>query len=802
MNKEINTQILEPIEKLLKCADPASLVAEYELQARQIENYSNDFPFAMFLGGRAYRQLGKHKQAEALLSQYVKTPNIAFWAWYELFMAQLALKDFKNCQEAVLKFVRAANEPLQKVHIEDLEAALNALYVKAHPKTDLIIGFRLLNLNTGIKDISKLRLAELESDMGNYSQADRLFEQIDRLVNTEKWAKFAKAKFLVRVGRFDEAELLFSNLLSKTPEFVFEVAYLDFLKKHRSTWDCFAYIDKKSIDELKGMDRFSHPSIRRLIIGFERRETRRSDVVKALEEEIKVGLDPQFQWYAHHYIEALYFCESELSAAWINTYVKDKLSAWLAPRQYAELILNLFTKKQEWDEVKRFTESQQFDLVKDVPNLRFKVFEYYCYSKQLDLARKQLKGIGLDRLDPFQNASVIRYFLEAKLYEQAENLLVKIIQAGGFKAETHLDLMVRTLRKSGGVDRAIGMVRKHIKEEKERNQILPTLYYDSIRGNGAVEHIKLTIQKSEDPKLGGILNVFSSPSPEAAETDRMIYFCVNSSYLLAGAVSLYSLLANNPDLTSVPFGVLVEDEILETAQAVYAKIFEAFGSSGIVLPASSLVAEDKLTESYGLFTGGHSLALAAYYRIYFAKYLQANTKAKQLLYIDSDTVIGHGLSEVFQTSRSSAVHARFEVQRPEVVKATKRHGIQSGCYFNSGILLFNVRNKAFEKCIDAAIHAAEKCSEELIFQDQCALNRGFIGQVSGLDERFNYFLSPHEYNSNFNSLEPVVMHFLDRPKPWDPLYTVPYQKIWWTYVSALRVVLGTQLLKELFSRSM
>jgi lipopolysaccharide biosynthesis glycosyltransferase len=101
--------------------------------------------------------------------------------------------------------------------------------------------------------------------------------------------------------------------------------------------------------------------------------------------------------------------------------------------------------------------------------------------------------------------------------------------------------------------------------------------------------------------------------------------------------------------------------------------------------------------------------------------------------------------------------------------ATEVHQLK-GRYFNSGVLRFDLTDPELPGLLDKAIAAAIDPEVTLIFQDQCALNIAFDTKMAELPERFNYFNPPSVSGDGISATDAVIVHFLDRPKPWDSLY--------------------------------
>lgn len=254
-------------------------------------------------------------------------------------------------------------------------------------------------------------------------------------------------------------------------------------------------------------------------------------------------------------------------------------------------------------------------------------------------------------------------------------------------------------------------------------------------------------------------------------------------------MSLTALATSNAGLMRrADLRLVVDADVMEEARAGVAPIAMRLGVDVAVVDASEIVTSaDGLRTAYGMFTGGQSLSLAAYYRIFYARHLLRTTDHAQALYVDADTLVRGGLAELFETAMTAPLQARLEVDRPEVRRATALHGL-GGRYFNSGVLRFDLRHPDLPAALDRAIEAALDPEATLIFQDQCALNIAFDGRVDELPERYNFYNPPTGDEAAPGALDAVVVHHLDRPKPWDSLYRRPAREWfeWFDLIETLK----------------
>ena len=258
---------------------------------------------------------------------------------------------------------------------------------------------------------------------------------------------------------------------------------------------------------------------------------------------------------------------------------------------------------------------------------------------------------------------------------------------------------------------------------------------------------------------------------------RALFLCSNANYLCATVVALHSALAHSAPGREDCF-VIIDDALAELAGRVL-QPFRDRGFSVTVVPASEVVqGAGRLYAAYGLFTSGHLLASAAYYRIFFARHLQRTGRYDRAVYIDSDVLVRTPLDSLFAADLAGhPLAARVETPRPEVSRAIRLHGLQGDLYFNSGVLLFDLAHAELTAALDGAVAAIADENVTLLFHDQCALNLGFRDRFHRMGTEWN---TPVGERTLVADLPPgaAVLHYLDRPKPWSAAYDGECATLW------------------------
>jgi len=268
-----------------------------------------------------------------------------------------------------------------------------------------------------------------------------------------------------------------------------------------------------------------------------------------------------------------------------------------------------------------------------------------------------------------------------------------------------------------------------------------------------------------------------SSAASTSDRDLCIFLCADRGYLEPALVSLASLASSNAGLLMrADVHLVAAPDISAEARATGAALAGALRFELTVVDGGTLSAG---RAAYGMFTGGEALAGAAYWRIGHARFLAAAARYRTAIYLDADTLVRAGLAALADLATDAPLLARPEPDRGAVRRAARLHGLR-GRYFNSGVLRFALDHPETLPALDRALSAATDPAVPLLFHDQCALNIGFDGLAGELPPPFNHYVRPDRRDDG-STQDAVVVHYLDRPKPWDPLYPEPARE-WYGWV--------------------
>jgi lipopolysaccharide biosynthesis glycosyltransferase len=199
---------------------------------------------------------------------------------------------------------------------------------------------------------------------------------------------------------------------------------------------------------------------------------------------------------------------------------------------------------------------------------------------------------------------------------------------------------------------------------------------------------------------------------------------------------------------------------------------------------------------------GH-ISIATYYRLLIPKLLPENID--KVIYFDCDIIVRQALNELWNSSISNyAIGAVYQITNRSIEDSKRLNYPVSFGYFNAGVLLINLKywreNQISEKLFEYLILN----KDSIIYHDQDALNGVLYNQCLKLPIKWNmltiFFMkntltindvhegeiinSYSEYKKQIliDSVNPAVIHFVSKPKPWDIMCDHPYSKEYFKYL--------------------
>ncbi len=258
----------------------------------------------------------------------------------------------------------------------------------------------------------------------------------------------------------------------------------------------------------------------------------------------------------------------------------------------------------------------------------------------------------------------------------------------------------------------------------------------------------------------------------------------NDAYAQHLGVTLYSLLENCSCPERIRIHV-VDSDISDKNKKKLDSVVKKFKSSiNYLKPKIELLKGVKISERFGKET---------YYRFSLIE----SVKTKKLLSIDSDMIIKGDVKELFDLKfKGNIIFAVEDLDLP--IKNRIKIGLGAGTpYFNSGILLVDIKKWKKNRITQKAISFIRENPDKTEFADQDGLNMALAGKWRKIDLSWNvltkifyYKYIPFIHNASGGGREmysimekPKIIHYTGFLKPWFFLDPVPYKR---EYIRCLR----------------
>lgn len=189
-----------------------------------------------------------------------------------------------------------------------------------------------------------------------------------------------------------------------------------------------------------------------------------------------------------------------------------------------------------------------------------------------------------------------------------------------------------------------------------------------------------------------------------------------------------------------------------------------------------------------------SLPLEAYLRLLLPDLLPEYEK---ILYFDADLLVLDSLCKLWDVSlRDSAVGAAIDsitILKGTGLEHFKALQLPEGhLYFNSGVLLLNLRVLREMQLLKTMKEWAAEHSDLMIYSDQDALNVILAGNVSYFHLRWNLqapLIAPIKLGWKCSQehikavSDPAIIHYVTNRKPWRKEFRLPYQSLYFKYLA-------------------
>lgn len=658
-------------------------------------------------------------------------------------------------------------------------------------------------------DLNRARYGESLLAARQYGLALDVLMRADAADPLGEWSLCALADAAFSSGRTDVAENAFDRLRAMDHASIYFLErYVDFLTSEGRIDDAAAFLE-----EMTG--KAPDAAVQRLkaVIALESGDLDRAVAAFAdLSPEAATALGDRVAGFAYRLLPTA----DEATLTTLAAFVERIDSTKPGMVQFA---IDLAFRRQDYDAAGRAIEHARNHLDASKQTLLLlKAAELEAFLGNIDVALETIAAMGpLQRLPSEYLSPVATIFAEARAWPEIM-VLARTRLGDWFRYPSHgatvlsaaaaedgweelFEAIERSLARADSAD-----VRKLRIVTMERvvgsNQLEALLEDDDARRSDAYQvrliarAEALAVEPEEIAEAPGVRSAY--------ERDTAIFYCTDTGYLSPAFNSINSLLmSNGAFLDDTAIHLFVEPEDVDVSEAVAEGLRRHYGCSLTITPSARLLErfEGKLRTDYGLFTGGMQLSQSAYYRIFALQYLLDTDAKRRALYIDSDTLVIGEISRIFSSlDGAHPLAVRREIEKFEVRRVEALHGLQPGSYFNSGVLAVDMEHADLRRHLALTMREVTEHADKLVYHDQCALNRGFQGHTAGLPKEFNSFCTVHDSLTSPGAAG-VILHFLDRPKPWQPGYEGSLSAFWYRYWRALANVADADALAALLARS-
>jgi len=250
-------------------------------------------------------------------------------------------------------------------------------------------------------------------------------------------------------------------------------------------------------------------------------------------------------------------------------------------------------------------------------------------------------------------------------------------------------------------------------------------------------------------------------------------FITDQGYLMPTVTAITSLVENLSNLNSCYVHLIAVDLSNDSKELIQA----------FVQNYSNIIVHHKESESMfqGMDNSSH-VSTAALFKFLLPEILPT---ADQVLYLDGDILINRDLYEYFKGielgNHYVAAMKDINVMKRKKVPPLERLGAKHQSYFNSGVMLLNLKKMREEGMTEQLIEF--KKHKKSSYMDQDAFNFCFKGDVLFLPPKINYLtfgfhnftsteLSTFYQDTSFYNREKmheevVIYHFASKWKPWN-----------------------------------
>lgn len=174
----------------------------------------------------------------------------------------------------------------------------------------------------------------------------------------------------------------------------------------------------------------------------------------------------------------------------------------------------------------------------------------------------------------------------------------------------------------------------------------------------------------------------------------------------------------------------------------------------------------------------------------------------KIIYLDGDTVVRDGLKELWETNLGSSI-VGMSIEPTVDKKRKKSLDIENYPYYNSGVILVNLKKWRDKNCEKKIIQYYKEKNGLLFAADQDAINVVLKDNIHTISPKYNYYNIFYQYSYYFLSKlmkplkyadyvskemydearqNPTIIHYLGEERPWRKGNTHKYKNDYQKYL--------------------
>lgn len=266
-----------------------------------------------------------------------------------------------------------------------------------------------------------------------------------------------------------------------------------------------------------------------------------------------------------------------------------------------------------------------------------------------------------------------------------------------------------------------------------------------------------------------------------------IVFTSDNNYLPYLGVAMCSVCENNRE-EEITFHVVLSGEVKEEGKQYLEGICDRYGKQLRFYPI-----HNDLLKILPAGEAGQPMHIsnAAYYRLFLASILPEDID--QVLYLDCDLIVEKSLLPLWNTDMTDCpVAAVPDMDEAVLDKYRRLRYSPSLGYFNSGVLLINLKYWREHNCQGQFEQFVAEHLDRIVYHDQDVLNVVFRENKKVLPIKFNVQEAAlytrvnisWEYDEQLEEAlkDPVIIHYTTWKKPWNVGCSHPWKSEWYRYL--------------------